>query len=295
MELADDVTGSPASTDAQYRPATLRERIDGGPLPPEECLLHARQLLAGLACIHDAGMVHRDVKPANCLFVDGTLKVADFGLLTEANTQVSRLGTLKYMPPDGRMDAAADVYAVGLVIYEMMTGLSPESFPHLGRRAREVAENQQLRGLNRLVLCACDPASEARFADAAAMLAHLDKGEKARVKRRTATGRRLLAIGMCLCAGMILAALGLWSNHFQAVDVNFITSPFEATIYLDGAQLLKSNGRAYTTPCSVPNLPARAHHVVFRRVGLPDLDAGTIDFAQSREINIGWPENASRR
>ena len=103
MEPADDVSGSPASSDPAYRPATLQERLEGGPLSLEECFSYARQLLTGLAWLHEAGMVHRDVKPANCLFVAGELKLADFGLLTEVHPQVSRMGTEKYMPPDGRM------------------------------------------------------------------------------------------------------------------------------------------------------------------------------------------------
>ncbi|MGD0383072.1 MAG: protein kinase, partial [Thermoguttaceae bacterium] len=123
MDLADDVSGSPAWNDPNYQPATLRKRLESGPLDPEECFSCARQLLAGLASLHEAGMVHRDVKPANCLFVAGELKLADFSLLTEASPLVSRAGTEKYMPPDGHMDVRADVYAAGLVIYEMVTGL----------------------------------------------------------------------------------------------------------------------------------------------------------------------------
>ena len=137
------------------------------------CLQYSRQLLSGLAMLHSAGMVHRDVKPANCLFVGGQLKLADFGLLTEAHPLVSRVGTQKYMPPDGRMDMRADVYAAGLVIYEMLSGLPVDEFPRLGSRSQDVSDNPILTNLLRLVLRACERESEKRPADARAMLAEL--------------------------------------------------------------------------------------------------------------------------
>jgi serine/threonine protein kinase len=104
MDLADNLRGPAVCEPSGYEAATLERRLADGPLPPEECVRCARQLLEGLASLHQAGMIHCDVKPANCLFVDGQLKLADFGLLTEANPQVSRIGTHKSMPPDGHMD-----------------------------------------------------------------------------------------------------------------------------------------------------------------------------------------------
>ena len=163
MDLADDLTGTPGSADPGYRPATLQSRLQAGPLPPEECRRRARELLAGLAALHDAGMVHRDVKPANCLFVGGELRLADFGLLTEADRQMSRVGTESYMPPDGRMDARADVYAAGLTVYEMITGLPTTCFPSLGDHAERFAGDPLLQRLNRLVLRACQTAPDARY------------------------------------------------------------------------------------------------------------------------------------
>ena len=112
-DLADDVSEQGVSFEDDYVPATLERRLKSGALPSDGCVECARQLLEGLASLHEAGMIHRDVKPANCLFVDGTLKLADFGLLTEADSHTSRIGTQAYMPPDGRMDARADVYAAG--------------------------------------------------------------------------------------------------------------------------------------------------------------------------------------
>ena len=64
---------------------------------------------------------------------------------TEDTPQLSRVGTGKYMPPDGRMDIRADVYAAELVIYEMLTGLPAERSPRLGTRAREVVRQPRLQ------------------------------------------------------------------------------------------------------------------------------------------------------
>ena len=129
MDLADDASGVLEPDADVYEPATLRRRLERGPLPAEQCAARVGELLDGLASLHEAGMVHRDVKPSNCLFVDGRLRLADFGLLTRPGLNVSRVGTERYMPPDGRMDARADVYAAGLVVYEMVTGSAASNRP----------------------------------------------------------------------------------------------------------------------------------------------------------------------
>jgi serine/threonine protein kinase len=296
MEPADDVSGSPASAEASYRPATLQSRLESGPLPPEECERYAGELLTGLAHLHAAGMVHRDVKPANCLFVGGQLKLGDFGLVAEADPQVSRVGTQKYMPPDGRMDTRADVYAAGLVIYEMLTGLPAESFPRLGATAAEIAASPSLGRLNRLVLRACQPDARERFEDAREMLAGLKSCEPGRGGERAGSGRRMLAGAGA--AGVLALAVwaGVWwwpdrtsppafPEHPARVHVNFITEPFEATIYLDGRQQLQPDGRPYTTPCTIDDLPAEVHQVEFAQ-GPDRREAGRIDFATVRQIEF---------
>jgi hypothetical protein len=267
--------------------------------PADECLALARQLLAGLAVLHEAGMVHRDVKPANCLFVGGQLKVADFGLLTEDGPLVSSLGTRRYMPPDGRMDAKSDVYAAGLVIYQMLTGLPAESFPSLGARAREIAGNPLLQRLNRLSLRAAQRDPAKRFQDAGAMLAELE----ASASRRRRFGRRVLAWSACVALAAVVVGAILWhtgpwwrGDAVQAtaptdVEVNFLTEPyFNATIYVDGELLVDAEGRPYTTPCTVPTVPTGEHQVVFKHAGYEDLDAGRIDFDTVREVNARWPD-----
>ena len=206
MDPADDISGAAASRNPGYEPATLQRRLASGPLPAQQCFDLARQLLVGLRALHAAGMVHRDVKPANCLFVVGELKLADFGLLTEAGPLVSRLGTRRYMPPDGRMDTRADIFAAGLVIYRMFTGLGADRFPRLGPRAREIAADPVLQKLNQLVLKAGQPDPARRFQDAGQMLAELETP----AVKASRSGRRALAWVTCLISGALLVAISAW-------------------------------------------------------------------------------------
>lgn len=287
MDPADDLTGVPASTDPGYRAATLESRLAKGPLSPDECERYGRQLLEGLSSLHAAGMVHRDVKPANCLFVAGVLQLADFGLVTEASPLVSRVGTQKYMPPDGRMDVRADVYAAGLVLYEMVTGLPVESFPRLGDRAEQVARMPLLCGLMRIVLTACQPDPQQRFQDAGQMLAELATCQETIIADQARSRRRIIAMASLVLVP-VLGVLTWWAARPPLVHVNFATYPFEATICLDGVPLLDADGTPYTTPCTIDALPARVHRVVFQREGWRDLDVGSIDFARTRQVVGRW-------
>ncbi|MDX1645060.1 MAG: protein kinase, partial [Thermoanaerobaculia bacterium] len=125
---------------------TLAERLRQGPLAYRQAIDYAIQAAAGLAAAHHAGVVHRDLKPAN-LFVtsDGRVKILDFGLaklvepsegqpddsptLTAATGQGAILGTVGYMSPEqaeGRaVDHRTDQFALGAVLYEMLTGQRP--------------------------------------------------------------------------------------------------------------------------------------------------------------------------
>lgn len=304
MDPADDVSGRPATNDSDYRPATLALRLEQGPLPADECLRCARQLAAGLAHLHAAGMVHRDVKPSNCLFVGRELKLADFGLLMPASAQLSRLGTVRYMPPDGRMDLRADVYAAGLVLYEMLTGLPAEAFPRLGDRAREITANPVLAHLNRIALQAASRDHHARHAHAGELLAALSAPPAQPRRGRTVQW----ALVAATAAGIAVAAAGMTRKAGPTADrpaasavtptpaptpasgvaINFISDTFEAEVLVDGVVLRDTEGRPLTTPCTATGIPAGLHRVAFRHPQRGELDAGVIDFTTTREVVARW-------
>jgi serine/threonine-protein kinase len=115
---------------------TLRELLrERGPMPPHAAAAVLRPVLGGLATAHHAGLVHRDVKPENVLISDdGEVKLVDFGLVravAEAGITSTSviLGTAAYLSPEqvssGAADARSDVYAVGVLAYELITGTTP--------------------------------------------------------------------------------------------------------------------------------------------------------------------------
>jgi len=120
---------------ACYEGETLKSRIEDGRLRIEDGIDIAIQIAEGLARAHVAGIVHRDIKPANIIVTnDGTVKIVDFGLAklsggTLLTRTGSTLGTVAYMSPEQArsetVDARTDIWALGVVMYEMFTGRRP--------------------------------------------------------------------------------------------------------------------------------------------------------------------------
>jgi serine/threonine-protein kinase len=123
----------------EYVPGrTLRQLLnERGRLSAGEALDIMAGVLAGLAAAHDAGVAHRDVKPENVLLTaSGTVKVADFGLARSVAGAVQTkggmiIGTAAYLAPEqvagGTSDARTDVYAAGIMLFELLTGLQPHA------------------------------------------------------------------------------------------------------------------------------------------------------------------------
>ena len=135
MELADDhVAGRDRS--ARLCAEDLKDRVRRHRrLSADECVRLGLCLTAAFMTLHAQGLAHRDIKPANIIFVGGTPKMADIGLVA-ASGQDSFVGTEGYVPPEGPGTPQADIYSLGKVLYEISDGEGPARFSRAGHAAR---------------------------------------------------------------------------------------------------------------------------------------------------------------
>ncbi|MEQ9452977.1 MAG: serine/threonine-protein kinase [Phycisphaeraceae bacterium] len=113
----------------------LRQLIDVNPsgLGEQKTAFFLREIGKGLAYLHDSGIVHRDLKPGNIFYDEGYVKIGDYGLAkamaaSPQQSQTVTVGTVHYMAPEigaGRYDRGIDIYALGVLVYEMLTGQVP--------------------------------------------------------------------------------------------------------------------------------------------------------------------------
>ncbi|MDB4892859.1 MAG: hypothetical protein JWL61_4714 [Gemmatimonadetes bacterium] len=137
-DVGEDAEGRLFIAMAYYPGETLRDRIERGPLSVGDAVRIAAQVADALAAAHDAGIVHRDVKPANVLFdAVGAVKLADFGVAKRLGHQNTIpglvVGTLAYMSPEQargeQVDGRSDLWALGVILHEMLTGRRPSAAP----------------------------------------------------------------------------------------------------------------------------------------------------------------------
>jgi eukaryotic-like serine/threonine-protein kinase len=186
---------------------SLSDAIDAGPMPVERALPIMRQILRALEHAHAAGVVHRDLKPENIMLVerDGqrdVVKILDFGIAKVTQPQSGRealtqagviFGTPEYLSPEQALgeavDARADIYAAGIILYEMLAGRRPFEnedkvkiismhLSHAPPRIRDVAPAVDVPlPLEQAIMQSLEKTREHRFATATAFLQALDDAE----------------------------------------------------------------------------------------------------------------------
>ncbi|HTM00958.1 MAG TPA: protein kinase [Candidatus Omnitrophota bacterium] len=221
---------------------TLADRLRSGPLPNEETLRIARQIAEALEEAHEQGIVHRDLKPGNVMITEkGWIKVLDFGLaklinvegdlnasmgsnITESQTVV---GTLPYMAPEQLLgqpvDERTDLHALGIVLYEMTTGVRPfaaetaagviDAILHRRPPSPRTLRPDLPPGLESIILRCLEKDPDRRYPTAAALARDLEPAgvEGAFPSRRRSPRRLRMAIGFG--AAVALAGVGAWKGR----------------------------------------------------------------------------------
>jgi len=215
---------SPPNTDPRitdYSPRTLRSDLAAGRLPAVRvlALALALALTEALGHLHASGLVHRDIKPSNIIFVAGRPKLADIGLVTGAaagDDARSIVGTEGYLPPEGPGTPAADLFALGRVLYEALTGLDRRQYPDLPIDLRTWPDRALAFELNEVILRAGSTGVRERYPAAGELSADLERlGAGGSVRRHHLRRRLAKTVGWTLAGSLVVALMVLGGMRLQ--------------------------------------------------------------------------------
>jgi serine/threonine protein kinase len=219
-----------------YMPRTLAAELKRrGRLPLEECIRIGLSLTQALGYLHKQGLLHRDVKPSNIIFVRGVPKLADVGLVAGVSEARSFVGTVGFIPPEGPGTPQADIYSLGIVLYVMSTGKNHQDFPEpLPDLATEPEHGRWLE-FNSVVHKACQAEARQRYQSAQELhedLALLQRGQSVKHKRAV-QGRWVLARKLALTA-VILVSLLVPLRFLKAFKPGYAPKPEVMELYTWG-------------------------------------------------------------
>src|SRR5262249_53823614 len=156
-----------AQIDAEhYWPRTLANEVKArGALPVQECVQIGLALSDALGHLHERGLIHRDIKPSNIIFVGGVPKLADIGLVTVIGERASYVGPAGFIPSEGPGSPMADIFSLGKVLYQIVSGKAGADFPDLPTEVDE-AVLPDLLWFNHIILKACAENPRLRYQSA---------------------------------------------------------------------------------------------------------------------------------
>ena len=251
-ELRTSDFGLPSAFDIRhsdfYTPRTLRADLKSrGALAADEVIALGLKLTAALAHLHAHGLVHRDVKPSNILFIGGEPKLADAGLVAAVDDARSLVGTAGYIAPEGPGTPQADLYALGKVLYEAAFGKDRQEFPALPADVASRPDHASLLELNAILLKACTADHRERYQSADQMCADLELLHAGRSVKRRQTWQRCvsyvnkLALGAAALAAVavIIYSFVVWSPRPPALEWSKNEEANEA--YRNGIRVFHEN------------------------------------------------------
>ena len=204
MELGDDRERGSRVDAADYEARTMgTDKVMKQRLAVGDCIAHGAQVAEGLAHLHECGLTHRDIKPANIIFVNGKAKLADIGLVAAAG-QMTFVGTEGFVPPEGPGTKLADIYSLGMVLYELSTGKDRLQFPELPDDVCEARTRPQWLALNDIILKACAMQPKKRFASARDMAVALRAAGKKKPRAAPWLGRLIALPFLTAAAAFVI-------------------------------------------------------------------------------------------
>lgn len=295
--------------------AIVMERVSGGNVREnfmakgksrvsvEKAIEIARDVTSGIEAAHAAGVVHRDIKPENLLLDEsGGVKVTDFGLAFAEESELERLtvsgtsaGTLGYMAPEqlegGIVDFGSDLYSLGVVLYELLTGVKPMgNFRSPAELRADVPD-----WLDTLILGALEPDRRLRIDSATRFLELLDEGRlgKSRASRWKRPG--FLFSGVAVLSAMVFVATWLWPiNSGRDEPVNLLVERNgkpQTDLGILRGRWEKQDGGGYSSGSNIELMGLSREDIVGREV---KIRLSFVRLAGSRAVSVffrhedGW-------